>query len=237
IRQLGEALRTALAPAASKRSSRKKARASRAPSREGSPVWHADRRSRSGVGRAPRRPARGLLPERAEDCPLSTAPMPWPGAYRVRWAHAWSAAWRVLRPALLAAGLLVWGLRSSEWLAAGGSAAEPPPASRGAPAAREPLSGSPPLPQVAPPSPPPREPTRAPPGGPIVLPARTGGPEVHAFAPRPARAHAVVAVMLHGMCSEPALQCPQLAPAFETWGWLLCPRATLTCSDGDATWK
>ena len=168
---------------------------------------------------------------------MSTAPMPWPGAYRARRANAWSAVWRVLWPALIAAGLLASGLRSSEWLAARGSAAEPPSASRGAPAAPEPLSGSPPLPQAAPPSPPPREPTQAPPSGPIVLPARAGGPEVHAFAPRPARAHAVVVVMLHGMCSEPALQCPQLAPAFETWGWLLCPRATLTCSDGDATWK
>lgn len=45
-----------------------------------------------------------------------------------------------------------------------------------------------------------------------------------------------IAVMLHGMCGAPENECPAFAKAFTKRGFLVCPRATLSCAGGGSTW-
>jgi predicted esterase len=71
---------------------------------------------------------------------------------------------------------------------------------------------------------------------PLVLSARGSAPELVLYPPRRASKQAPIALLLHGMCSEPEQECPALASGFAGWGWLVCPRATRSCPDGDATW-
>ena len=69
------------------------------------------------------------------------------------------------------------------------------------------------------------------------LPPANDGVEVLVFAPRGDRATPrPVAVMLHGMCDLPERECPYFAPVVTRGAWLVCPRATLSCAGGGATW-
>ena len=45
-----------------------------------------------------------------------------------------------------------------------------------------------------------------------------------------------VTVMLHGMCDEPAYECPHFVGAVTEHSWLVCPRATLRCDGGGSIW-
>jgi predicted esterase len=46
-----------------------------------------------------------------------------------------------------------------------------------------------------------------------------------------------IAVMLHGMCGAPENECPAFASAFAKRGFLVCPRATLSCAGSGSTWS
>ncbi|MGZ3419565.1 MAG: alpha/beta hydrolase [Polyangiales bacterium] len=43
-------------------------------------------------------------------------------------------------------------------------------------------------------------------------------------------------VFLHGMCEDAANVCPKYGAAVASRGWLVCPRATVACKGGGATW-
>jgi predicted esterase len=43
-------------------------------------------------------------------------------------------------------------------------------------------------------------------------------------------------VFLHGMCEDAANVCPKYGAAVSSRGWLVCPRATVACKGGGATW-
>lgn len=43
-------------------------------------------------------------------------------------------------------------------------------------------------------------------------------------------------VFLHGMCEDAANVCPKYGAAIGERGWLVCPRATVACKGGGATW-
>lgn len=45
-----------------------------------------------------------------------------------------------------------------------------------------------------------------------------------------------VVVMLHGMCGLPERECPYFAGVVTKHAWLVCPRATMSCPGGGATW-
>lgn len=44
-------------------------------------------------------------------------------------------------------------------------------------------------------------------------------------------------VMLHGMCGSPENECSHFASSVTKDSWLICPRATIPCANGGATWS
>lgn len=56
-------------------------------------------------------------------------------------------------------------------------------------------------------------------------------PPVSAARPQP------VTVFLHGMCDAPEIECPWIAPAATSHGWLVCPRAGVACQGGGTAWS
>ena len=63
-------------------------------------------------------------------------------------------------------------------------------------------------------------------------------PEVIIYPPRDDTAGPKpVTVMLHGMCHAPEHECPYFAGVMTKRGWLLCPRASLTCEGGGPIWS
>lgn len=61
-------------------------------------------------------------------------------------------------------------------------------------------------------------------------------PGVLVFPPEGKPGARPITVMLHGMCGAPENECPYFAPVVARDSWLICPRGTLTCSSGGATW-
>jgi predicted esterase len=61
-------------------------------------------------------------------------------------------------------------------------------------------------------------------------------PGVLVFPPGERTAAKPITVMLHGMCGVPENECPYFARVAAKGSWLICPRGTLTCSSGGATW-
>ncbi|HEV8247605.1 MAG TPA: hypothetical protein VGP93_17640 [Polyangiaceae bacterium] len=57
-----------------------------------------------------------------------------------------------------------------------------------------------------------------------------------AYAPRQGEGPWPIAVMLHGMCSEPERACRHFASTLSEQGFLVCPRARKRCDGGGSTW-
>ncbi len=73
---------------------------------------------------------------------------------------------------------------------------------------------------------------------PVWLAADGDKPEVIVFPPRDdSDGPKPVAVMLHGMCHAPEHECPYFANVMTKRGWLVCPRASLTCEGGGPIWS
>jgi predicted esterase len=69
------------------------------------------------------------------------------------------------------------------------------------------------------------------------LPPVNDAPGVLVYPPRGDRTKArPLTVMLHGMCAAPEHECPYFAGVVTRRSWLVCPRATLSCPGGGATW-
>jgi predicted esterase len=70
------------------------------------------------------------------------------------------------------------------------------------------------------------------------LPAEDGAPDVLVFPPATENTGAQpITVMLHGMCGAPENECPAFADAVTKRGFLICPRATVSCAGGGSTWS
>jgi len=70
------------------------------------------------------------------------------------------------------------------------------------------------------------------------LPQEGGAPEVLVFPPVASNTGAQpITVMLHGMCGAPENECPAFAEAVTKRGFLICPRATVSCAGGGSTWS
>lgn len=71
---------------------------------------------------------------------------------------------------------------------------------------------------------------------PELLAPEGDAPAVLVFPPEDVTRPRPITVMLHGMCGAPENECPYFAPVAAKDSWLICPRGTLTCSSGGATW-
>ena len=72
---------------------------------------------------------------------------------------------------------------------------------------------------------------------PFVLEAEGATPAIVVYPPRDESRARPVAVMLHGMCSTPESTCAPIAGAVTRDHWLVCPRGTVACEGGGATWS